>query len=299
MHTGGMEMAFFQKQPLMRKVLYSLIPIYVFSFFLYGARVLWFSVVIFTVGVLTEYIVEKRKGKNVSEAVLVTCSLLTLSMPPATPLWIAGIASFFGVFIAKEVYGGFGRNVFNPAIVGRLFVYITFPMYMTTGWIIPRTDVVTSATPLDILRAGESVDVMNLLIGLRAGSIGESPVLLIIAAAIYLIITGTASWRIILSTIASATLFGFVLNVFKAGVPLLPSILSGSFLFVAVFMATDPVSAPKKRLSQVLYGIIIGCVTMIVRNFGLFSEGTSFGVLIGNTFASILDEIKVSKKVKT
>ncbi len=288
-------MAFFQKQPLMRRVLYSLVPIYVFTFFLYGLRVLWYSLVIFTVGILTEYMMEKRKGKSVTEAVLVTCSLLTLSMPPNAPLWVAGIASFFGVFIAKEVYGGFGRNVFNPAIVGRLFVYITFPVYMTTGWIMPRSDVVTSATPLDLLRTGQTVK--QLIVGVRAGSLGESPIFLIAVAAVYLIITKTASWRIILSTVASGLGLNLLLNAFGKGMPVLPAMLSGSFLFVAVFMATDPVSAPKKTLSQWLYGMIIGCVTVIVRNFSLFSEGTSFGVLMGNIFASLLDEIK-PKKVK-
>ncbi|AEH51216.1 RnfABCDGE type electron transport complex subunit D [Pseudothermotoga thermarum] len=290
-------MALFQKQPLMRRVLYSLVPIYVFAFFLYGLRVLWYSLVIFTVGILTEYVMEKRKGKSVTEAVLVTCSLLTLSMPPSAPLWVAGIASFFGVFIAKEVYGGFGRNVFNPAIVGRLFVYITFPVYMTTGWIIPRTDAITSATPLDLLRAGETVKFSELIVGVRSGSLGESPILLIVAAAVYLIVTKTASWRIILSTVGSAFGLNLLLNAFGKGMPVLPAMLSGSLLFVAVFMATDPVSAPKKTISQWFYGMIIGCVTVIIRNFSLFSEGTSFGVLMGNIFASLLDELRI-KKVK-
>jgi len=285
-------MAFFQKQPLMRRVLYALLPIYAFAFFLYGLRVLWLSLVIFTLGILTEYLMEWKKGKKVSEAVLVTCSLLTLSMPPQVPLWIAGVASFFGVFVAKEMYGGFGRNVFNPAIVGRLFVFITFPVYMTTGWIMPRIHAVTSATPLNILRANEPLELWKLLVGLRAGSLGESPILLILAAAVYLIVTRTASWRIILSIISSAFLFNFSLNLFGVGLSVLPSLLSGSFLFVAVFMATDPVSAPKKPLAQFWYGVVIGCVTVIIRNFALFSEGTSFAVLLGNTFSPLLDEVK-------
>lgn len=290
-------MSFFQKQPIMRRVLYSLVPIFVFSFYLYGLRVLWLGLFVFSTGIFTEYIMEKQKNKMVSEAVLVTCSLLLLSLPPLTPWWIAVIGSFFGVFFAKEVYGGFGRNVFNPAIVGRLFIYISFPVAMTNRWLLPKTDVITSATPLDLLRNGQNVDPKDLFLGIRPGAIGESCIPLIIAAAIYLISTKTASFRIMFSTLLSALVLTFSLNKIGLGPSTLPMLLSGSFLFVTVFMATDPVSAPKKYESQWIYGVIIGVCTVLIRNFSLFSEGTSFGVLIANTFASLLDEI-LSKKVK-
>lgn len=290
-------MTFFQKQPLMRKVLYSLIPIYIFSFYLYGLRVLWLGIFVFATGIVTEYVMEKQKKKPVSEAVLVTCSLLLLSLPPSTPWWIAAVGSFFGVFFAKEVYGGFGRNIFNPAIVGRLFIYISFPVAMTSRWLVPRTDIVTSATPLDLLKSGQNVNLKDLFFGVRAGSIGESCIFLIIAAAIYLMVTKTANFRIIISTFLSATILTFFLNLIGSGPSPLQMLLSGSFLFVTVFMATDPVSAPKKSTSQWIYGVIIGVCTVLIRNFSLFSEGTSFGVLVGNTFASLLDEL-FSKKVK-
>ncbi|MFN3284155.1 MAG: RnfABCDGE type electron transport complex subunit D [Pseudothermotoga sp.] len=287
----------FQKQPLMRKVLYSLVPIFAFSFYLYGTRVLWLGIFVFSVGILTEYMMERQKNKPVSEAVLVTCSLFLLSLPPLTPWWIAVIGIFFGVFFAKEVYGGFGRNIFNPAIAARLFIYISFPTFMTTQWLLPRTDTLTSATPLDLLRTGQSMDLKNLLLGIRPGAIGESSILLIALAAIYLIFTKTASFRIIASTFLSASALTFLLNMFKIGPSPFPMLLSGSFLFVTVFMATDPVSAPKRKESQWIYGVIIGVCTVLIRSFSLFSEGTSFGVLIGNTFASLLDEI-LPKKVK-
>ncbi len=281
----------------MRKVLYSLIPIYIFSFYLYGLRVLWLGIFVFATGIVTEYVMEKQKKKPVSEAVLVTCSLLLLSLPPLTPWWIAVVGSFFGVFFAKEVYGGFGRNIFNPAIVGRLFIYISFPVAMTSRWLVPRTDIVTSATPLDLLKSGQNVNLKDLFFGVRAGSIGESCIFLIIAAAIYLMVTKTANFRIIISTFLSATILTFFLNLIGSGPSPLQMLLSGSFLFVTVFMATDPVSAPKKSTSQWIYGVIIGVCTVLIRNFSLFSEGTSFGVLVGNTFASLLDEL-FSKKVK-
>ncbi len=287
----------FQKQPLMRKVLYSLVPIFVFSFYLYGLRVLWLGLFVFSAGILTEYVMEKQKNKPVSEAVLVTCSLLLLSLPPLTPWWVAVIGTSFGVFIAKEVYGGFGRNIFNPAIAGRLFIYISFPTFMTTQWLLPRTDTLTSATPLDLLRTGQNMDLKNLLLGIRPGAIGESSILLIVIAAVYLIFTKTASFRIIVSTFLSAAALTFLLDLLKAGPSSLPMLLSGSLFFVTVFMATDPVSAPKRKEAQWIYGVIIGVCTVLIRTFSLFSEGTSFGVLIGNTFASLLDEI-LPKKVK-
>ncbi|MGJ8454680.1 RnfABCDGE type electron transport complex subunit D [Pseudothermotoga sp. U03pept] len=291
-------MAFFQKQPLMRRVLYSLLPIYLFALSLYGLRLLWLSLFVFTTGILTEYVMERQKGKAVTEAVLVTCSLLTLSLPPLTPWWVAIIASFFAVFFAKEVYGGFGRNIFNPAIVGRLFVYIAFPIAMTTNWLLPRTDSVTGATPLDLLRAGSTVDLKDLFFGIRPGAMGESSVLLIVAAAVYLVLTKTASFRIILSTFTSAAVLSFLLEQFANAPSTVAMLFSGSLLFVTVFMATDPVSAPKKASSQWLYGVIIGVCTVLIRMYSLFSEGTSFGVLMGNTFASLLDEVLSKKKVK-
>ena len=111
----------------MRRVMYSLVPIFLFSIYLYGWRSPLLVGVSYIFGILTEYIVEKKRGKKVSEAVLITCTLYGLSLPPATPVWIAIVGIVFGVLIGKELFGGFGRNIFNPAIVGRLFVYITFP----------------------------------------------------------------------------------------------------------------------------------------------------------------------------
>lgn len=288
----------FQKQIMMRRVVYALLPIMIFSLYLYGLRSLMIHAVVFIAGTLTEYFFMKARGKKVSEAVLVTCALYALSMPPLVPLWVAAIGIIFGVLFGKCIFGGFGRNIFNPAITGRLFVYITFPSFMTGGWMIPgkfgmnQVDSVTTATPLGLMREGSNPEFMELLTGLRAGSLGESAVILIVLAAVYLIYTKTASWRIILSTVLSFFILSSAL--FFMGVPSsfppIESLLSGSVLFVIVFMATDPVTGPKKNQAQYLYGILIGTVTCLVRVFSLFPEGTSFGILMGNTFASLFDE---------
>lgn len=292
---------FFQKQPMMRKMLWALLPLFVFSVFAYGFRPIWLGIWVFATGIFVEYLFEKEKKKPVSEAVLVSCMLFLLSLPPNTPFWVAVIGVAFGIAFGKEVYGGFGRNVFNPAIVGRLFVYITFPSFMTMGWAKPSLfglDAVSSATPLALMREGQSIRFLDLFLGWRAGSLGEAPVFLIIIAAIYLIITKTASWRLMVSTYLSAGILSFLLDVFNApkALPTLPALFSGSLLFVTVFMATEPITAPKKIKSQWVYGMIIGVTGVIIRTFSLFSEGWSFAILMGNLFAPLLDELLQDKK---
>lgn len=300
----------FQKQLMMRKVIYSLIPIFAFSILLYGWRSLAVTATVFLFGILSEYIFTRPKGKKVSEAVLVTSALYALSMPPAVPLWIAAIGIVFGVAFAKNVFGGFGRNIFNPAIAGRLFVYVAFPDGMQRSFIQPwrpglpwtfgigtSIDTATSATPLMDMKEGIPPNILDLLTGFRMGALGESAVILIILAALYLIFTKTANWKIILSTFLSfsaVTVVLWAVGISPAGssVPFPPiaSILSGSLLFITVFMVTDPVTAPKKPGAQWAYGILIGGVSAAIRIFSLFPEGVSFGLLIGNTFASLLDE---------
>ncbi len=287
----------FQKQVVMRKVLLGLAPIFLLSLYLYGIRAIGVAAVTFALGVLVEYLVEKKRGKKPSEAVLVTCALYSLSMPPAVPLWIVAIGILFAVFMAKEVYGGFGRNIFNPAIAGRLFVYISFAAIMQAGFVAPGglgigADAISGPTALAAMRHGTPAPLVDLLTGFHPGSLGEGSSVLILIVGIYLVATKTASFRLIFSTLAS----GFVLTagLLLAGVAKalpLESLLAGSFLFVAVFMATDPISAPKKPLAQWLYGFLIGSSIVLIRTFSLFPEGTSFAVLLGNSFASLFDEI--------
>lgn len=333
---------FFQRQDVMRRVIYALIPIYLYSVLMYGWRVFTISAVVFASGILSEYVMERSKKKKVSEAVLVTCALLSLSLPPMVPLWIASVAAVFAVIIGKEVFGGFGRNVFNPTITGRLFVYISFPLALQQTWMNPgllgsggsyMVDGVSGATTLQhifggaynsmtslpawtspsALAAGEIPGLLNLLLGIRQGSLGEGPIILILAAAVYLIITKTANWKLILSTFIGA----FFMSAFLYLSGLIPGVdpsgngfigfmgfmalymMSGSMIFVTVFMATDPVTGPNKPAAQWIYGFMIGSISIIVRTFSGFPEGTSFGVMVANTFAPLLDELlpKPTKKV--
>lgn len=296
---------------MMRKVLYALAPLAAYSVWLYGPRILAVLVISLLSSILVEYLFERKRSGKVSEAVLVTGTLLALSMPPAVPLWVPVIAAAFGVFMAKSVYGGFGRNVFNPAIAGRLFAYISFAglmgasfynagnFGMAAGSLFGKVDVLTAATPLVVMREGGSVPILSLLLGSRSGAIGESSIVLIALAAIYLMATKTAQWRLILSTLLSGAILCVALWLFKAPGALPPqSLLAGSFVFVAVFMATDPVTAPKKKSAQWTFGAIIGFSVIIIRSFSLFSEGTSFAILLGNSFASMFDRMVVNSEKK-
>ncbi len=299
----------FQKQPMMRKVLHALAPITAFSVYLYGPRVLAVLAVSLAAATLTEYLF-KRTGKGkVSEAVLVTATLFALSMPPAAPLWIVALGVSFAVFMAKEAYGGFGRNIFNPAIAGRLFVYISFAGVLgssfypagafgqAAGSLFGRPDAVAAATPLAQLASGAGVPLLGLITGVRTGAIGESSAVLIALAAVYLVATKTAQWRLLVATLAGgAGLAGLLLVAGVERALPMQSLLAGSFLFVAVFMATDPVSAPKKKGAQWAYGLLIGATAVTIRSFSLFPEGTSFAVLIGNTFASLFDRLATRAK---
>ena len=291
----------FQKQIMMRRVLYSLIPLFLLSIYLYGLKSIGIIITTFIVGVFCEYLFTKRENKKVTEAVLVTCALYALSLPPNTPLYITAIGIAFGIVIGKMAYGGFGRNIFNPAIAGRLFIYITFPN-VVNKWSPPGdfggVEGVAGATPLEALRSGGGIDFIGHLTGVRAGSIGESSVVLIILAGIYLFATKTANWRSAISTIVGYTLVQGIL--FTMGISYNPilGLASGSLLFISVFMVTDPVSSPKKPNSLFVYGLLIGASTCLIRAFSLFPEGTSFAILLGNTFAPYMDETIGKWKLK-
>ncbi len=306
---------FFTKQKMMRTVLYTMVPIFLFSIYLFGWRVLLVLAAVTVAGSLAELwimrMINKEKAK-ISEAVLVSCALYTLTLPPSIPLWIAIVGILFGVIIGKCVFGGFGQNIFNPALVARCFIYVSFPIPMTVAWTNPFTgipggflrwtggvDMASSVTPMiNMEMNGVGTSPINLLIGNIGGSMGETSALLIIIAGIYLIYTKTASWKIIASVIGSgflaSTLFYFL---DQSKYDPFFSILSGGFLFAAVFMATDPISAPSRDTSKIIYGCLIGILGMVLRTYSLFTEGIMFAILIANSFAPLIDRnIKIMEK---
>lgn len=286
-----------RKQPMMRRVLVSLIPIILFSVYFFGWRVLSVLAVVTAAGVITEYFFEKTRNGKPTESILVTCFLYTLILPVTIPYWIVVVGIVFAVIFGKQVFGGYARNVFNPAVLGRVFVFISFPGFMTNQWVEPLsgfpgglirwmptlTDGISAATPLAVANAGASLpSYLQLLIGNISGSMGETSAILIILAAIYLLRTKTASWRIILSVLIGV--LGLETILYLAGVSRFPdpiyAVLSGGVLFGAVFMATDPISSPSNNQAKWVFGLLVGIIATVIREFSLFPEGTMFAILI-------------------
>lgn len=299
------------KQPMMRKVVYSLIPIQLASIYFFGWRSLLLTLVCVTSGVFAEWLFKRTIKKPVTEAVFVSAILYAMTLPPGTPYWIASVGIIFGIIFGKEVFGGFGKNIFNPALVGRAFVYVCFPIPLTVVWhhnlagqngglggflsyLAPVVDTASTATPMLLFRTDKDyTQLLDLFLGNVTGSMGETSALLILLAGIYLVYTKTAAWENIVSTligfIGANTAF-YLMGVSSVPHPLY-GLLSGGILFGAVFMVTDPISSPKTKEAKWIYGILIGVSTVIIRGFALFAGGIMFAILIGNTFAPLLDEI--------
>jgi len=272
--------------------------------------------VIFVFGIATEAIFTFNQGKPVTSAVMVTCLVFSLSLPPTIPFWMAIIGIVVGVSIGKMAFGGFGQNVFNPAMVGRCFIYITFPIHMTNRWVEPLwgdvagfshwsspVDALTQATPLMKLEKGIVLPLNELFFGNTAGSLGETSAFLILLGGAYIVYKKAAPWRIALSCLIGGILLSIVLHgIGDTAIPSpLSTLLSGAFLFGSAFVATEPITGAKTRPGQWLYGFMIGGLTVVLRKFSNFSEGIMFSVLLMNAFVPIIDrtirQIQKSKQV--
>ena len=300
------------KQKVMYQVVYALIPLSVLSIYLFGWRSLSILAAVNAAGFLSEYIFARVYGKQVSSAVFVTNFLFALSMPPAVPYWIAVVGIVFGVVFGKMVFGGFGRNVFNPAISGRAFVYISFGVPLTTGFVPPASgfpggfarwlvgaDAISRATPIANAAAGIDTPVIDLIIGNVSGSLGETSALLIAAAAVFLIVKKAANFRIIVSGIAAFLIMQSALFFGGAGGALSPvnGLFCGSLLFGIVFMATDPISSSQTTdTGRWIYGALIGVLISLIRTFSIWIEAVTFAILIANMFAPILDHMLKERK---
>lgn len=302
----------------MIQVLYALSPLCVAAVYFFGWRFLLVLAAVNAAGFIGEYLFTRRLGQSVSSAVFVTSFIYTLSLPPTIPLWIAVVGVVFGVVFGKMVFGGFGRNIFNPAISGRAFIYVSFGVPLTSRFIPPMSgfpgglaawggslDAVTKATPLWRLSQGEVLPKMQLLLGTHAGAFGETSALLILLCGLFLILRKTASYQVVLSG-----LLGFVLlqgtfywsGAAGAADPL-SGLLSGSVLFGLFFMATDPISASQTtKAGRWVFGFLVGSLTSLIRTFSVWPEGLTFALLIANMFAPLLDhlmkELKKRKKRK-
>jgi Na+-transporting NADH:ubiquinone oxidoreductase subunit B len=283
-------------------------------------------VVSYSVGLFWEGLFAVIRGHNISEGFLVTGLLYPLILPPTTPLWQAAVGITFGVVIGKEIFGGTGRNLLNPALTSRAFLFFAYPVSMSGDkvWVAAKTsisggaDAITGATPLAISAAvkgvsgieGELVNsglsFIDLFFGLYTGSIGETSTFLCLVGAVFLCVTGIASYRIVVGGIVGVLFTGFLLNLFATqtsspwmSLNPLYHLVMGGFAFGITYMATDPVTGPGLNGSRWLYGFFVGVLTVVIRVFNpAYAEGTMLAIIFMNLFAPLFDYIEVKMKLQ-
>lgn len=224
---------------------------------------------------------------------VLTGLLLALNLPSNIPVWIVLIGSVVAIGIGKMSFGGLGCNIWNPALVGRVFLLISFPAQMTS-WPVPLEnqwrylDATTGATTLGMLKLGEispdSVDLWHNALGLTAGSLGEVSALALLLGFAWLLVTRVITWHIPVAIFASVALFALAVGD-DIGVQL----LSGGLMLGAIFMATDYVTSPMSRKGMIVYGVMIGVITVVIRKWGAYPEGVSFAILLMNSFVPLID----------
>ena len=296
-----------------------------FSNFTIGAwKVLPLVVVSYGVGLIVEFIFAVIKGHEVEEGYLVTGMLVPLIVPVDIPLWMLSIAVIFGVVIGKEVFGGTGMNILNPALTIRAFLFFAYPTWMSgdkvwvTGAVdtIGQPDAISGETILGSLAQNNGFgdwSLMDQFLGFIPGSVGETSKLLIIAGALILILSKIGSWRIILSTLMGALCMGLIFNgVVNAGwvtesskffglmsADVWQHLFIGSILFGAVYMATDPVTASQTNKGKWIYGFLIGFISIMIRVFNpAYPEGVFLAILLMNVFAPTIDHYVLEGNIK-
>jgi len=307
------------QQP-MKKVLYACVPLMVASVYLFGLRVAVLYALVAAAAYVAEAAFTRQWKEPVSSAVLVSAVLYTFSLPPTLPFWMAVLGIVFGIVFGKMVYGGFGRNVFNPALTGRAFIYVSFGNYMTAQWYRPWTrfpaglahwgwtaasappDVLTTATPGTLIKlpaaelaargmAAADLSFWPLFLGDCSGVIGGTSALLTLLCGAYLLWKKVANYRIVLSGFAGYGLTQTLLWQLGLGsaVDPLHAAVGGSLVIGVFFYATDPVSASQTNPGRWIYGAFIGAMSSLIATFSAWPAGTMFAILLANMFAPIMD----------
>lgn len=290
----------------------------VLSMFLYGFAIMLPKIIVsYAVGLGIEFAVAQWKKEEINEGFLVTGLLIPLILPVGTPLWMMTVAIAFSVIFAKEIFGGTGMNIFNPALIARAFLFFAYPSKMTgdqvwlstenfcgLGYALP--DGSTMATPLGEAAANSvsNTSFIDMVIGLIPGSIGETSVIAIAIGGIILLWTQIASWKTMLSVFAGGAIVAFLFNVAGienntvANIPWYEHLALGGFCFGAVFMATDPVTSARTETGKYYYGFLIGALAITIRvlNPG-YPEGMMLSILFMNMFAPLIDYIVVQRNI--
>ena len=280
---------------IMLAVIVALMPTTIFGIWNFGIRAALIIAVTIASTVLTELIYEKLMKKEVTIwdfSAVVTGLLLALNLPVSVPWWIGVIGGVFAILVVKMLFGGLGQNFMNPALGARCFLLISFASIMTNF----DCDAYTGATPLASLRAGESVNVFNMVVGTEAGTIGETSMLCIVLGACLLIWLEIIDLRIPGTYIVSFLIFMALFGGHGLDRYYLPAQLAGGGLMLgAFFMATDYVTRPVTKKGQYIYGIFLGVMTGIFRVFGASAEGVSYAIILGNILVPLIERVTLPK----
>lgn len=279
---------------IMFAVVLALLPAAGFGIYNFGVRALFIILVTVASTVLTEFLfgLYKKKQTISDLSAVVTGLLLALNLPVSIPWWAAAMGGVFAILVVKCLFGGLGQNFMNPALAARCFLLISFPALMTNF----ATDAYTGATPLAALKAGEEVNILDMVIGKTAGTIGETSLIAIVIGACILLLLGIIDLRIPGSYIVSFVIFLVLFGGHGINPAYLAAQLAGGGLMLgAFFMATDYVTRPITPKGQYLYGIVLGILTGIFRVFGSNAEGVSYAIILGNLLVPLIENITVPK----
>ena len=295
-------------------VLIALIPAFICSVLFFGIGAIIVTLTSVVACLFFEYVIQKfilkRQPTIWDGSALITGVLLAFNVPSNLPVWIIIIGALVAIGIGKMSFGGLGCNIFNPALVGRVFLLISFPVQMTTwplaeGFHGSYVDAATGATPLSLLKAavksGESVNTYlmdegfvgygSMLLGNMGGSLGEVAAFALLIGFAYMLIRKIITWHIPVTIFLTVFIFGGILNVCdpEQFVNPLFHLLSGGLMLGAIFMATDYVTSPMSHKGMIIYGVGIGILTVLIRQFGAYPEGMSFAILIMNAFTPLIN----------
>ncbi|MBO5474776.1 MAG: RnfABCDGE type electron transport complex subunit D [Lachnospiraceae bacterium] len=280
---------------IMLAVVIALLPAAGFGIYNFGLDALLLILVTVASTVLTEYLFEKICKKRITigdYSAVVTGLLLALNLPPSAPWWIGVVGGVFAILVVKMLFGGLGQNFMNPALGARCFLLISFTSIMTNF----DCDAYSGATPLANLKAGAEVNILDMVVGRTAGTIGETSMVAIVIGACFLILLGIIDLRIPGSYLISFVIFISLFSGHGFDWPYISAHLAGGGLMLgAFFMATDYVTRPITKNGQYLFGILLGILTGIFRIFGPSAEGVSYAIIIGNLLVPLIEKITLPK----
>lgn len=292
---------------IMWAVTASLVPAGLAGIFIFGLNSLFVIAVSILSAVAAEAVILRTRKMDMAAlydgSAVLTGLLLAYNLPPGSPLWMPLAGSAFAIVIGKQVFGGLGHNIFNPALAGRAFLMISWPVYMTT-WQGPRwrMDAVTGATPLGLYKHSgfgllSEISNMDLFLGNRGGCIGEVCVIALLAGAAFLLIKRYITWHIPVTYIATVAVMSSIFKardaIFSGGV--LFFVLSGGLVLGAFFMATDYVTSPLSSRGKILFGLGCGLLTFLIRRFSGYPEGVSYAILMMNAATPLIDRYTFPK----